>query len=195
MAPPVNNKIVCPLCHVDWYETDGVKRKVCPGCGATNAEMFRACLPIIRRLQEVAKSAANVVKPEPVKKGPTKAEIEGERLFPVAFALYPRTKGVSRVAALKAWMARIREGVDPDAMIEGTKAYAAYVKNLGTEQEHIKLPSTFYGPSHHYASDWGGEAEAAPVTSAAQKPRGSFTPESRAREELERTYASERWTA
>ena len=87
---------------------------------------------------------------EPVK------EPVNENLFELAWALYPkRAGGNSKSAALKAWDARVREGVPPLVMLEGVKRYAGFVAQTGkTGTEFVKQAKTFFGPDMHYEDDW-----------------------------------------
>lgn len=79
-----------------------------------------------------------------------------ENLFDLAWALYPkRAGGNSKSAALKAWDARVREGVSPLVMLEGVKRYAGFVAQTGkTGTEFVKQAKTFFGPDMHYEDDW-----------------------------------------
>lgn len=89
----------------------------------------------------------------------TVAPKEGKRYvysheFLAAWELYPRKQDVNKQAAYKAWCARLRAGVAPEAMTEGVKRYAAHCKAHGKLQHHILLPATFYGPDEHYNTAW-----------------------------------------
>lgn len=75
--------------------------------------------------------------------------------FAEAWAAYPKRPGASRADAHKAWSARIKEKVDPDAIIAGVRRYADHIARSGTEPQFIKQPATFFGPSKHYEADWG----------------------------------------
>ena len=87
---------------------------------------------------------------EPVKESVT------NNLFEQAWELYPkRAGGNSKSAALKAWDARVREGVAPDDMLEGLKRYAAFVSQTGkTGTEFVKQARTFFGPDRHFEDAW-----------------------------------------
>lgn len=86
------------------------------------------------------------------KRGPT------EPLEPFVFQrakeAYPRQAGVSWLEAIRAWNARIKEGIDAEVMAQGVERYRAYCLALRTEQRFIKLPATFFGPSQHFKNDW-----------------------------------------
>jgi hypothetical protein len=79
-----------------------------------------------------------------------------ENLYDLAWALYPkRAGGNPKSAALKAWDARVREGVPPLVMLEGVKRYAGFVAQTGkTGTEFVKQAKTFFGPDMHYEDDW-----------------------------------------
>lgn len=74
--------------------------------------------------------------------------------FESAWSEYPDRPGNAKAAAFKAWSARIKEGVKPEAMIDGVKRYAAHCLNARTEPQFIKQASTFFGPDRHFESDW-----------------------------------------
>jgi uncharacterized protein YdaU (DUF1376 family) len=74
--------------------------------------------------------------------------------FVALWSAYPKRPGSSRASTLKAFMARIREGVAPETMLFGVRAYAAYCQKAVSDPKHIKQPETFLGPGQHYLSDW-----------------------------------------
>jgi hypothetical protein len=90
----------------------------------------------------------------------TKQEVKTEKKlsllsdskFDEAWKLFPKREGGnSKQAALKAWTARVREGVDPDVLLSATKAYAVAMQkagNLGTR--YVRQASTFFGPDRHF---------------------------------------------
>lgn len=94
-----------------------------------------------------------------------------DQKFTQAWEAYPKRPGASRADAHKAWAARIKEKVDPDAIIAGVRRYADYVKKAGTEPQFIKQPATFFGPGEHYAADWSLKVSA-PATAAASRHSG-----------------------
>lgn len=79
---------------------------------------------------------------------------EYSEVFELAWNKYPKREGSSKKDAFKAWSARIKSGVLPSVMIDGTERYAAYCKAQGTEQQYIKHPSTFFGVGEHYTAEW-----------------------------------------
>ena len=84
----------------------------------------------------------------------TTVGVSPDDLFEQAWEAYPKRPNNSRADARKAWDKSIKKGADPHAMITGTKAYAAYVAEMGTEPQYIKLASTFFGPGQHWTSDY-----------------------------------------
>ena len=76
--------------------------------------------------------------------------------FEQAWQAYPkRSGGNSRVAAEKAWKARLAQGHKPDAMYDGTLRYALYCElssRVGTE--YVMMASTFYGPTLRFTEEW-----------------------------------------
>lgn len=77
-----------------------------------------------------------------------------DALFAEAWEAYPRKKGVSKSAALRAWSARIKEGVDPQAMVDGVHAYASFCQADKRDQQYIKQPATFFGPDRWWEADY-----------------------------------------
>lgn len=92
--------------------------------------------------------------------------------FEEAWRLYPkRDGGNSKKAALKAWNARIREGVSPDSLIAAVKAYAAAMSakgNVGTP--YVKQAATFFGPDRHFDEYAPKAAEQGDLLSADDAP-------------------------
>jgi hypothetical protein len=91
--------------------------------------------------------------PQPAKRAKRQAA-ECSEEFEAIWSAYPRKPGMSRSNALKAFSARISEGIDPEAVLSGVRAYAAYVVAMGTEPQYVKSPETFLGPGKHWESDW-----------------------------------------
>jgi len=79
--------------------------------------------------------------------------------FCSAWEKYPKRPGANRVAALKAWNARLKDGIDPDEMIHGVSRYAAYCTSKNTDGQYIKQPATFFGPDMHFRSEWEDESK------------------------------------
>jgi hypothetical protein len=74
--------------------------------------------------------------------------------FDAAWAIYPKRPNNSKERARKAWEARIREGCDPNAILEGLRRYAGYCRRQRTDPQYIKQASTFFGPDHHWENDY-----------------------------------------
>jgi hypothetical protein len=71
-------------------------------------------------------------------------------------------------------MARLAEGVAPEALLGGVRAYAAYVARTDTPDKFVKLAATFFGPDRHWETDYGQPADdQVPVYG----PDGEMTPE------------------
>lgn len=83
--------------------------------------------------------------------------------FEEAWQVYPkRHGGNSKQAAWKAWNARLKQGVEPEVMLEGVKRYAAFLAadgKIGTA--YVKQAATFFGPDRHFEEPWMVEAPAA----------------------------------
>ncbi|RQN37349.1 hypothetical protein EHZ25_18470 [Paraburkholderia tropica] len=81
-----------------------------------------------------------------------KLSLLSDSKFDDAWKSYPKREGGnSKQAALKAWTARVREGVDPDVLVSATKAYAVAMQkagNVGTR--YVRQASTFFGPDRHF---------------------------------------------
>lgn len=76
--------------------------------------------------------------------------------FDAAWQAYPkRAGGNPKASAWKVWKARLREGVKPEAMLEGVKRYAAFVQATGnTGTQYVKQAATFFGPDRHFEESW-----------------------------------------
>lgn len=76
--------------------------------------------------------------------------------FDAAWTAYPkRAGGNSKTLARKAFEARLRTGVKPEALLSGVERYAAFVRATGKEgTEYVKQAATFFGPSEHWLEDW-----------------------------------------
>jgi uncharacterized protein YdaU (DUF1376 family) len=79
---------------------------------------------------------------------------QDDPIFEEAWAAYPKRPNNSKTAALKAWTARVKNGVDPADMILGVKRYAKYCEAMRTEPNFIKQAATFFGPDQHYLNDF-----------------------------------------
>lgn len=82
--------------------------------------------------------------------------------FETAWQDYPkRAGGNSKAAAWKAWKARLKDGVNPEAMLAGVKRYATYARATGSVgTQYVKHAATFFGPDRHFEESW--QAPSAP---------------------------------
>ena len=82
--------------------------------------------------------------------------------FETAWQAYPkRAGGNSKSGAWKAWKARLKDGVNPEAMLAGVKRYAAYARATGSVgTQFVKQAATFFGPDRHFEELW--QAPSAP---------------------------------
>lgn len=96
------------------------------------------------------------------------ADPNSGELFELAWSAYPKRPGASKSDSLKQWNARLNAGADPLEIIEGVKAYAAFVLADGTLPKYIKQPVTFFGPGNHFRADWSVPQEAAQPAPAAR---------------------------
>ncbi|TXT70715.1 helix-turn-helix domain-containing protein, partial [Enterobacter hormaechei] len=76
--------------------------------------------------------------------------------FEKAWQAYPkRAGGNSKAAAWKAWKARIKDGVNTEAMLTGVNRYAGYVRATGSAgTQYVKQAATFFGPDRHFEEPW-----------------------------------------
>ena len=94
--------------------------------------------------------------------------------FEAAWRLYPRREGGNpKKAALKAWAARMREGIPPGDLLEATRRYRAYCDaKLTTGSPYVMQGETFYGPHERWAekfqADGLGEANRKLLRSASK---------------------------
>lgn len=74
------------------------------------------------------------------------------------WSAYPRHE--DKQDALKAWRKRVKEGVDPDAMIAAAAAYARQLRAKGKGSDFVKLGATFLNKGSY--ENYGTDARAAP---------------------------------
>lgn len=76
--------------------------------------------------------------------------------FELVWQEYPkRAGGNPKGAAFKHWKARLAEGATPQAILDGVRRYAAFIRatgKLGTE--YVKQAATFFGPDRHFEEPW-----------------------------------------
>ena len=76
--------------------------------------------------------------------------------FAVIRKEYPKRAGDQRWHdALRAFNARVREGTTPQAILEGVRRYAAFVRTTGKERtEHVQQAATFLGKNRGFELPW-----------------------------------------
>lgn len=74
--------------------------------------------------------------------------------FEDAWKQYPKRPGANKTQALKAWNARLKEGVEVKDMQEGVFKYRKYCDQMRIEPQYIKQAATFFGPDKHFLNDW-----------------------------------------
>jgi hypothetical protein len=75
--------------------------------------------------------------------------------FEKAWATYPNRQGSNpKPRAEKAWRARIREGVDPEAMLAGLQRYRDYLELTDTAPRFVLQAATFFGPDRLWEDEW-----------------------------------------
>lgn len=76
--------------------------------------------------------------------------------FELVWQEYPkRAGGNPKGTAFKHWKARLAEGATPQAMLDGVRRYAAFIRatgKLGTE--YVKQAATFFGTDRHFEESW-----------------------------------------
>jgi DNA-binding transcriptional ArsR family regulator len=101
--------------------------------------------------------------------------------FETAWQAYPkRAGGNSKSAAFKAWKARLKDGVKPEAMLAGVQRYATYARSTGSiGTQYVKQAATFFGPDRHFEEPWqastapgGGRPGVLPVSGFSEQDYG-----------------------
>lgn len=92
----------------------------------------------------------------PVKKSAPAEKNKYPQEFEEVWLAYPkRAGGNSKADAFKAWNARVKSGVNPQALLDGVLRYAVYIKATGRlNTEYVKQAATFFGKSLHYEETW-----------------------------------------
>lgn len=97
------------------------------------------------------------------KGSPTAASAaEGEPAgFAAAWAAYPRREGSNpRRRALRAYCARLGEGVEEHALLAGVRRYAAFCAARGkVGTAFVQQAATFFGPDRPFAEAWAVAAD------------------------------------
>ncbi|WP_229996368.1 phage replisome organizer, partial [Escherichia coli] len=77
-------------------------------------------------------------------------------VFEQVWREYPLRAGANpKKSAFSAWKARLREGVPPEAMLDGVRRYARYLAATGkTGTEFVQRATTFFGPDRNFENPW-----------------------------------------
>ncbi len=104
--------------------------------------------------QEKPPTVGGVVK----SRKPALASSGPDAAFLAAWDAYPRRPGDSRTKACRAWCARVRVGISPEALLAGVRVYAPWIEHERQRDDwqpiFIKSAATFFGPDRHWESDW-----------------------------------------
>lgn len=92
-------------------------------------------------------------------------------VFEAALKAYPKRIGNDpRQAAVKAWNARLREGVTPESILDGVVRYARFCEATGkVNTEKVMMRATFFGPEHRFEQAFDIPAGAVDAPGAKQK--------------------------
>lgn len=145
----------------------------------------------VYRLLPLPEDGKPVVVKQEVKATRSEGSIH-EPAAPLAFAriwaLFSGVPNNSKQAAVRAWNARIKEGVDPEVLAAGAERYINYCRAINTDPRYIKRTATFFGPDHHYESDYTIPSNSEPAPSShgnkSGKPQGEDLMEFYQREEI-----------
>ena len=93
--------------------------------------------------------------------------LEYSPVFEQAWAMYPTRRGSNpKLAAWQQWQARVREGVLPYDMIQGTRHYREWCEREGkVGTELVMQARRFYGKAREFAEveQWSAIPEATPA--------------------------------
>lgn len=80
-----------------------------------------------------------------------------DEAFEAAWKAYPKRDGSNpKASALKAWKARIKEGITDQAMIEGVARYASYCRQKETAGTGFVMQTVrFFGTNKEFENAWG----------------------------------------
>lgn len=111
--------------------------------------------------RDLSRDGHAVEKEKEKEKEKEQEEMRVTSAFADAWSHYPKRGGTnSRHDAEKAWVARAREGVDPTAMLDGTRRYRAYCDAQSqTGTQFVMQASRFYGAAKHYEEPWAAVDE------------------------------------
>lgn len=131
----------------------------------------KGCNPQQERVQPVAPAYNHhrTIKEPSINHQRVNASVDEE--FELAWSTYPkRAGGNSKVAARKAWQARLKAGIDADDMVAGVQRYAAYCQATErTGTQFVQQAATFFGPDLHFENDFDIPPQAAGRKSTADR--------------------------
>ncbi|HDD9398988.1 TPA: DNA-binding protein [Escherichia coli] len=92
----------------------------------------------------------------PEKNGRPVGRVDYPDVFEQVWREYPLRAGANpKKSAFSAWKARLREGVPPEAMLDGVRRYARYLAATGkTGTEFVQRATTFFGPDRNFENSW-----------------------------------------
>lgn len=102
-------------------------------------------------------SCPNVSLPDEKQPSPVERFLEKHPdAFEQVWQEYPLRAGANpKKSAFSAWKARLREGVPPEAMLDGVRRYARYLAATGkTGTEFVQRATTFFGPDRNFENPW-----------------------------------------
>lgn len=102
-------------------------------------------------------SGPNVSLPDEKQPSPVERFLEKHPdAFEQVWQEYPLRAGANpKKSAFSAWKARLREGVPPEAMLDGVRRYARYLAATGkTGTEFVQRATTFFGPDRNFENPW-----------------------------------------
>lgn len=93
----------------------------------------------------------------------TTSSVEVE--FSKAWTVYPkRFGGNPRKLALEAFTARVKEGIEPQDLIEATERYRKHIESTGkTGTEYVLQASTFFGPKERWKDEYHANGNGQPA--------------------------------
>lgn len=90
----------------------------------------------------------------PAEKPKTEKPTAVEDRFEEIWAARPGRPNDPKHDALKAYRARINEGIEHAALLAGVERYRRYIEHEGKAPQFTKRLSTFLGPAKHWAEPW-----------------------------------------
>ena len=126
-----------------------------PGCPSNVKQRQGSTLSRPRRVKDMA-SKADVQAFGCSGPSDTQAlPLRGESEFETLWKAYPHPPGDSKAGAQHQYLARLREGVSPEAIAAGIQHYARFVRQAGNEPRYWKQCQTFLSKTgRHWESDY-----------------------------------------